>query len=116
MSKKKPEPQPYEVSSSAEYLEKYGLSAETRVPIKLDPERVPEAFRHLIADAELVGESDDAVREDILAKLPEATKQEIEARLDPVRRQLLDWLIEKGNQKDYSPEWSAFTGLIESFA
>jgi hypothetical protein len=120
MIDKKSAPRPYEVATSRDLMERYGLTAESRTPIQLDPARVPEEFRYLIPDAELVGESDDIRRADIMSKLSEEAKAEIDARVAPVRDELMDWVIEEGKkarQKNYegSPEWLAFSMLTREF-
>lgn len=56
---------------------KFGLSAENRSRIVLDPQRVPANLQHLIALAEKYGESDDLIRDDVVAKAPPEEKEQL---------------------------------------
>lgn len=58
----------FEVASGRELRARYGLTAENRPIILLDPARVPEAFRHWIPLAEKWGVSDDLIRDDCVAR------------------------------------------------
>jgi hypothetical protein len=62
--------QKFEVLPAGEMRKKYGLTAENRPIIKLDPAKVPEPLRHLIPLAERFGISDDLIREDYMDKTP----------------------------------------------
>jgi hypothetical protein len=91
---------------------KYGLMAENRPTIKLDPERVPVALRPLIPLAETFGISDDLIREDFLRKAP-AEEVENMRRLVFQHDDMLDeWLAgPEAAGPVFSPEYLAFACL-----
>ena len=64
----------FEVASGKELREKYGLTAENRPTIHLDPSRVPAQFRQWIPLAERWGIGDDLIRDDCVQK---ATPEEL---------------------------------------
>src|SRR5215471_1529005 len=100
----------YEVLPADEMRQKYGLVAENRPEIHLDPERVPAKLRHLIPYAELWGVGDDLIREDMIERArPEAIK-ELKEAVDACEDLLDDWL---GGPESYDPnpseEYIAFS-------
>jgi len=102
----------FEVLPAGEMRAKYGLTAENRPTLVLDAGKVPSALRHLIPLAERFGESDDLIRQDILAK---ATAEDLEAMRQAIRshEDALDvWLA--GPEADgpgFSDEYIAFSCL-----
>jgi hypothetical protein len=82
----------FEVLPAGEMREKYGLTAENRPTIRLDPSEVPELLRHLIPLAERYGIPDDLIREDFVAKTPPGDLAELR-RIVQEHDELLDsWL------------------------
>jgi hypothetical protein len=80
------------IAAAAELQRKYGLYAENRPVIRLDPERVPSNLRPLISLAEKWGIGDDIIRNDYIAKASEAEKRELhDAFYDPFE-QVTAWL------------------------
>jgi len=94
----------FEILPAGEMRAKYGLTADNRPTITLNPARIPPEFHHLIPLAEQFGISDDLIREDVLRKTP---KEEVEAMRRTIaahHRALLDWLA---GPESYSPKFSA---------
>jgi hypothetical protein len=60
----------FEVLPAGEMRRRYGLTAENRPTIRLDPVAVPPALRRLVPLAEQFGVGDDLIRADIVAKTP----------------------------------------------
>ena len=112
-AKKKPKPdQHWEVLPAGEMRAKYGLTAENRPTITLDPAKIPKALQHLVPLAEQFGIGDDLIREDVLAKTPaseiETMRRAVEAQADAFD----EWLA--GPEADgsaLSEEYIAFTCL-----
>lgn len=102
----------FEVASAKELRDKYGLVAENRPHFRLDRNRVPPALWSLIQDAELVGISDDLIREDVWRRLTEARRQAISRRVRSLARELDDWLAgPESYSRNPSPEYIAFSTL-----
>ena len=102
----------FEVLPAGEMRAKYGLTAENRPTITLDPSAVPPALRHLIPLAEQFGVSDDLIREDIVAKTPAAELALMRAAVEAQPDAFDDWLA--GPEADgpgFSPEYIAFSCL-----
>lgn len=104
----------YEVASGRILAEKYGLTAENRPTIKLDPLNVPEFLRLVIPYAEIWGISDDLIREDVIDK---ASSEDLLKLLnfwnsldyDPVEEWLAGPLASGPN---YSDEYIAISCLL----
>lgn len=82
----------FSVTSGRELREAYELTAANRPEVRLSQDRVPEALWALIGDAELVGISDDLIRDAVWAQLPLARRDEISARVKAVAAELDAWL------------------------
>jgi hypothetical protein len=102
----------FEVLPAGEMRAKYGLYAENRPTIRLNPAKVPPSLRHLIPLAEKFGISDDLIRADVLVKTPadelDALRR-IVAHHDP---EFDGWLA--GPEADgptFTDEYIAFTCL-----
>lgn len=102
----------FEVMPAGEMRRRYGLTAENRPVIRLDPTAVPPALRPIIPLAERFGVSDDLIRADIVAKTPAtelaAMRVAVEAQADAFD----DWL--GGPEADgpgFSAEYLAFSCL-----
>jgi hypothetical protein len=103
----------FEVLPAGEMRKKYGLTAENRPIIKLDPAKVPQPLRHLIPMAERFGISDDLIREDLMAKTPAADVNELR-RIVQENQELLEmWLTgPASNERPISAEYVAFTCMM----
>lgn len=81
-------------------------------PPELDPEEVPEAFRHLIPLAEKYGISDDCYLDDLIDTLDESELRECASFLDWYDAVLTDWLAGPAAAgPEYSKEYIAFSAL-----
>ena len=85
-------PKTGEIAPAHVLQEKYGLYAENRPAIKLDPAKVPEDLRHLIPLAEKWGIGDDIIRNDLIDKSTEAEKQELHDALYEPYERITAWL------------------------
>ena len=102
----------FEVLPAGEMRAKYGLYAENRPTIRLDPARVPELLRHLIPLAEKFGVSDDLIREDVVAKTPPGEVAVARAAVLALDHLFDEWLA--GPEADgpkFSDEYIAFSCL-----
>ncbi len=107
--KKKPR---FEVLPAGEMRARHGLTAENRPVIKLNPARVPESLRHLVALAEKFGIGDDLIRADLLARTPADELEAMRAAVGSQWREFNQWL---GGPASHEPtpsaEYIAFTCL-----
>src|SRR5437763_1567574 len=103
----------FEVLPAGEMRAKYGLTAENRPTITLDPAKVPPGLRHLIPLAEQFGISDDLIREDLLAKTPPGDVETVQRFVEAHNDRFNDWLVGSAAiQPRLSPEYIAFTCLL----
>jgi hypothetical protein len=102
----------YEVLPGKEIIAKYGLTAESRPKIVLNPEHVPVAFRHLIHLAEEFGVSCDLTRALVLEKTPPEMLEALRESVLPLDEAFDEWLAgPEAEGPDFSPEYVAFTFL-----
>jgi hypothetical protein len=102
----------FEVLPAGEMRAKYGLTAENRPTIRLDPASVPPALRHLIPLAEQFGVGDDLIREDIVAKTPAAELAAMRRAVAAHDDAFDDWLAgPAADGPKFSPEYIAFSCL-----
>jgi hypothetical protein len=80
------------IASAAQLQREYGLYAENRPVIHLDPERVPSTLRPLISLAEKWGIGDDIIRNDYIGKASEAEKRELHDAFYEPFEQVTAWL------------------------
>jgi hypothetical protein len=102
----------WEVLPAGEMRRKYGLYAENRPLIKLNPKRVPEPLRVLIPLAEKFGISDDLIREDFFDKTPKSELMTLKRTLAEYDDLLDEWLA--GPEADgpkFSKEYIAFSAM-----
>jgi hypothetical protein len=101
------------VMPAGEMRAKYGLTAENRPTIKLNPSAVPSILRPLIPLAEYFGVSDDLIREDIVDKTPKAELAAMRAVVEAHDDSFDEWLAgpEAYSPDPPSPEYIAFTCL-----
>jgi hypothetical protein len=104
------DPSRFEVASAGELREKYGLRAENRPKIVLNPTNVPEPLRLLIRLAEKFGISDDLIRADFIRKTPQGELEELSRTVREFDDLLDEWLTGPAAAgPTYSPEYLAFT-------
>jgi hypothetical protein len=100
------------VLPAGEMRRRYGLTAENRPTITLEPAAVPPALRHLIPLAEHFGVCDDLIRADIVTKTPAAEYAAMRAAVEVCNDAFDDWLAGPASRgPTYSPEYLAFTCL-----
>jgi hypothetical protein len=110
--KKRDSAKGWEVLPAGELRRKYGLTAEGRSVLKLDPKCVPESLHALIPFAEKFGISYDLIRNDFFAKTPKRELSELKRTLADYDDLLDDWLA--GPEADgpkFSKEYIAFSAM-----
>jgi hypothetical protein len=80
------------IASAAQLQRKYGLYAENRPVLRLDPEGVPSNLRPLISLAEKWGIGDDIIRNDYIGKTSDAEKRELHDAFYEPYEQVTAWL------------------------
>jgi hypothetical protein len=102
----------FELLSVGEMRRKYGLTADNRPTIRLDPQRVPEPLRRLIPLAELWGVGDDLIRDDMVKKAPAAAIAELKRIVDQYDDLLDEWLAgPEAEGPTFTPEYTAFSAM-----
>jgi hypothetical protein len=102
----------FEVMPAGEIRRRYGLTAENRPAISLDPSAVPTALRHLIPLAEQFGVSDDLIRADIVAKTPAAELAAMRMMVETHNSAFDEWLAgSAASGPDFTAEYIAFSCL-----
>jgi hypothetical protein len=105
-------PTKFEVLPAGAMRAEYGLTAENRPTIRLDPARVPEPLRHLIPLAERFGISDDLIRADVVAKTPAAELDALRAAVQAHDEAFDEWLAgPEASGPAFSAEYIAFSAL-----
>lgn len=100
----------FEVLPAGEMRRKYGLTTKNRPTIRLDPEKVPAALRHLIPLAEGFGVSDDLMRADLVRKTPPAEVNKLRCAVQEHDVLLDQWLAgSESAAQAVSVEYLAFT-------
>lgn len=104
----------YQVASGKIFMEKYGLRAENREIIHLNPDNVPNEVKPLIPFAEIWGISDDLIREDFVAKADLRDLQNLISFMQNIEFEPIDkWLTSPEMiRHSYSAEYIAITCLI----
>ena len=111
MTRKERKPK-FEVLPTGEMRAKYGLTAENRPTLRLDPTKVPESLRPLLRLAEWYGISDDLIRADVLAKTSPAELAVMQATVGAHDDALDAWLAgPEAKGPSFSDEYIAFCCL-----
>jgi hypothetical protein len=105
-------PVPSPILPARELQQQYGLYAENRPTISLDPRKVPPGLRDLIPLAETWGIGDDIIRFDFEQKAPEAAKGELVRTLAGRIDEIQEWLSSQPEGTDLSEEAAAFMYLL----
>jgi hypothetical protein len=104
--------QEHELLSVEEMRARYGLVAENRPTIRLNPGNVPEGLRHLIPYAELWGVGDDLIRDDMVRSAPKEAIDELKRIVEDHDDLLDEWLAgPEADSADPSPEYLAFSAM-----
>src|SRR5438132_1168785 len=111
MARNKRKPQ-FEVLPAGEMRARYGLTAENRLTIRLDPTKVPERLRQLIPLVEQFGVSDDLIRQDVVSKTPPPELAAMRAVVKAHDGAFDEWLAgPEANGPEFSDEYVAFSCL-----
>jgi hypothetical protein len=90
------EPESGQILPAGEMQEQYGLVAENRPVIQLDPSKVPADLQDLIPHAEKWGIGDDLIRGDFQNKATDAEKKALQEALKGRNARITAWLDEQG--------------------
>jgi hypothetical protein len=102
----------FKIRSAGAMRAEYGLMAENRPAIALDPARVPGSLHHLIPLAERFGIADDLIRQDVLAKTAAEELEAMKQAVRPLEDALDAWLAGPEAENPHpSDEYVAFTCL-----
>jgi hypothetical protein len=107
---KKPE---FEILPVGAARKKYGLFAENRTVLSLNPKKMPKSVRHLIPLAQRWGESDDIIREDIVEKSSKQERKALKQVVAENQKALEEWLAgpEAAGPK-FTKEYIAFSAMV----
>jgi hypothetical protein len=81
-----------DIASASEIQKHFGLYAENRPILQLDPVHVPPHLRHLVPLAEKWGIGDDIIRNDLIDKASTAEKRELHDTLYAPFERITEWL------------------------
>ena len=108
-----PEDKQFEILRAGDMQKKYGLYAENRPIITLDPMNVPEAFRHLIPFAEKWVIGDDIMREDFCDKSSQEERDALKKAIEGFSSQIYSWLGgPEAAGPTYTKEYSSFSAMM----
>jgi len=102
-----------EIAPAHVLQKKYGLYAENRPEIRLDPGKVPEGLRSLIPQAEKWGIGDDIIRGDLVDQSTPEERQKLHDALYGSYEEITAWLNSFGD-KPMSEEAAAFMYMQEA--
>lgn len=107
-------PRHLEIAPASELQEKYGLFAENRPEISIQPERVLKNLRDLIPLAEKWGIGDDIIREDFENKASREEKEEFKAKLKGRTKEVTRWLDSFAEGSAMSDEAGHFMHMLQA--
>ena len=81
-----------DIASASDIQKHFGLYAENRPILRLDPVQVPTDLRHLVPLAEKWGIGDDIIRNDLINKSSSAEKRELHDSLYAPFERISEWL------------------------
>ena len=81
-----------DIASGSELQKHFGLYAENRQILTLDPAQVPANLRHMVALAEKWGIGDDIIRNDLIDKSSDAAKRELHDAMYAPFEEITEWL------------------------
>jgi len=103
-----------EILPAKDMQKKYGLYAENRPDIKIDPMKVPENLRDLIPMAEKWGVGDDIIRSDIEKNASDTEKEAFRSKLKGRTKQVNDWLDSYGEKQTMPEDAAHFMYMLEA--
>jgi hypothetical protein len=102
-----------EIAPASVLQQKYGLYAENRPIIHLNPDRVPSHLRDLIPLAEKWGIGDDIIRMDVEERATDSERRVLVDALKNRYEQINAWL-DSADAADMTDEMAAFMYLAEA--
>jgi hypothetical protein len=96
-----------DIAPSSDLQKHFGLYAENRPTLRLDPARVPNHLRQLVPLAQKWGIGDDIIRNDLVDQSTGAEKRELHDALYEPFEQVTEWLDSFGGGP-LPPEAEAF--------
>jgi hypothetical protein len=81
-----------DIASASDIQKRFGLYAENRPILRLDPVQVPADLRHLVPLAEKWGIGDDIIRNDLINKASSTEKRELHDSLYAPFERIAEWL------------------------
>jgi len=81
-----------DIASTSDIQKHFGLYAENRPILRLDPVQIPTDLRHLVPLAEKWGIGDDIIRNDLIDKSSSAEKRELHDSLYVPFERITEWL------------------------
>ncbi len=99
-----------EIAPASELQKRFGLYAENRPVLELDPTQVPTHLRHLLPLAAQWGVGDDIIRNDMIDKSTGAEKREAHEAVADSYERITEWL-DSFEGRPLSPEAEAFLYL-----
>ncbi|MGE0455811.1 MAG: hypothetical protein AB7O37_19015 [Vicinamibacteria bacterium] len=105
---------PSPILPASELQQQYGLYAENRPAIRLDPRKVPAELRDLVPLAETWGIGDDIIRFDLVQKAPESAQRELMDGLDGRTDAVQAWLRSQPEGTALSDEAAAFMSMLSA--
>ena len=105
-----------EILLGKDMQKKYGLYAENRPDIKIDPLKVPENLRDLISMAEKWGVGDDIIRSDIEDKASDMEKITFQKSLKDRTKHINSWLDSYDKNHAMPKEATHFMYMLEALA
>ena len=96
-----------DIAPAADLQKHFGLYAENRPIVKLDPAHVPAHLRHIVPLAEKWGIGDDIIRNDVINKSSSVERRELHDALYEPFEDITVWLNSFAG-RSLSPEAEAF--------
>ena len=81
-----------DIASASDIQKHFGLYAENRPIVRLDPVQVPTDLRHLVPLAEKWGIGDDIIRNDLINRSSSAEKRELHDSLYAPFERIAEWV------------------------
>lgn len=104
------------VATGSELMEAFGLTAENRPTIKLNPENVPNGLKVLIPYAEEWGIDDDLIRADVLRKASSEALQDLILTIGRYDKAINEWLAgPEAYQDKQTQEYYTFSALLMAY-
>jgi hypothetical protein len=104
------------VASGRELMEAFGLTAENRPTIKLNPKHVPDELKVLIPYAEEWGIDDDLIRADVIRKASPTALKNLTDTVNIYIDSLYEWLAgPEADFDEHTEEYNTFSALLMAY-